>query len=103
LGRLLKVPSVRQRHIARVREMATTWLDWKRLGPLTGQFQSLIADEVKADTRKLSSNDAFLKGLNEDTGQEGFRGRESMMSIKSFAEQRRAHLLHHPDLRKPGE
>lgn len=100
LNRLLKVPALRQRYLARVREMATTWLDWKKLGPIAIQFQSLIADEVKADTRKLSSSDAFEKGLNEDTEQEGFRGRESMMSIKNFAGQRRAYLLNHPDIRK---
>ena len=70
LNRLLKVPALRQRYLARVREMATTWLDWKKLGPIAAQFQSLIADEVKVDSRKLSSNEAFEKGLTENTEQE---------------------------------
>ena len=103
LNRLLKVPALRERYLARVRDMATTWLDWNKLGPVASQYQSLIADEVKADTRKLSSHDDFKKGLSQDIEQEGFRGRESMLSIKNFAQQRRAHLLNHPEIRQSGK
>ena len=34
-------------------------LDWDKLGPRVGQYRALIAEEVKADTRKLSSYDDF--------------------------------------------
>jgi len=55
---------------------------------------------VKADTRKHSSFEAFEKGLGEDIEQEGFRGPERMLSLKNFAEQRRAYLLSHPEIAK---
>lgn len=103
LSRLLQVPSLRHRYLARVRDIATEWLDWKRLGPVAGAYHALIAAEVKADTRKLSSNEAFARALTEDSQQEGFRGRESTLSLKSFADQRRAYLLNHPEIRKLGD
>lgn len=103
LSRLLQVPSLRQRYLARVREIATQWLDWKRLGPVATQYHSLIAAEVKADTRKLSSDEAFEKSLMQDSEQEGFRGRETALSLKNFADQRRAYLLNHPEIQKLGD
>ena len=103
LSRLLAVPWLKARYLANVRTLAEEWLDWKKLGPVATQFQSLIADEVKADTRKLSSFDAFKNGISEDVEQEGFRGPERMLSLKNFAEQRRAYLLNHPDIKKAGK
>lgn len=103
LSRLLEVPSLRQRYLARVREIATHWLDWNRLGPIATEYHSLIDAEVKADTRKLSSYEAFDQSLTKDSEQEGFRGRETALSLKGFAEQRRAYLLNHPEIKKlPG-
>jgi hypothetical protein len=103
LHRLLAVPALKARYLAHVRTLAEEWLDWKKLGPLAGQYQSLIADEVKADTRKLSSFEAFQKGVSEDVEQEGFRGPERTLSLKNFAGQRRAFLLSHPDIKKTGK
>ena len=100
LHRLLAVPALRARYLARVRTLAEQWLDWKKLGPLATQYQALIADAVKADTRKLSSFEAFQKGVSEDVEQEGFRGPERALSLKNFAEQRRAFLLNHPEITK---
>jgi hypothetical protein len=65
-------------------------------------YRTLIADEVKADTRKLSSYDAFKKGIGEDVEQDGFRGPERALSLKNFAEQRRTFLLNHPDIKNAG-
>jgi hypothetical protein len=100
LHRLLAVPALKARYLARVRTLAEQWLDWKKLGPLATQYQALISDEVKADTRKLSSFEAFQKGVSEDVEQEGFRGPERALSLKNFAEQRRAFLLNHPEITK---
>ena len=100
LHRLLAVPALRVRYLARVRTLAEQWLDWKKLGPLATQYQALISDEVKADTRKLSSFEAFQKGVSEDVEQEGFRGPERALSLKNFAEQRRSFLLNHPEITK---
>jgi hypothetical protein len=101
--RLLGVPALKAHYVAHVRTLAAEWLDWKKLGPVAEQYQRLIADEVKADTRKLSSYDAFKKGLGEDVEQEGFRGPERALSLKHFAEQRRAYLLNHPDIKQAGK
>jgi len=99
LHRLLAVPTLKARYLTRLKTLAEQWLDWKKLGPLAAQYQALIADEVKADTRKLSSFEAFQKGVSEDVEQEGFRGPERALSLKNFAEQRRAFLLNHPDIK----
>jgi hypothetical protein len=75
-----------------VHDIAERWLDWKNLGPIASRYHALIADEVKADTRKLSSFEAFQQSLTGDptTGRSGLR-RE--ISLKRSADQRRAYLL----------
>jgi hypothetical protein len=103
LHRLLAAPALKARYLAHVRTLAEEWLDWKRLGPIATQYQALIADEVKADTRKLSSFEAFQKGVSEDVEQEGFRGPERTLSLKNFAERRREFLLNHPGIKKAGK
>ena len=79
---LLAVPALRARYIACVREIAERWLDWNRLGPLARSYRAVIADEVKLDTRKLYSTEAF------ETGLEG--GEDS---LRRFVERRREFLL----------
>ena len=58
-SRLLAVPDLRARYLAYVQEIAQKWLDWNTLEPLVRQYQSVIAEEVKADTRKLYHGSAF--------------------------------------------
>lgn len=101
LSRLLAVPSLKARYTAHVRTIAEEWLDWKKIGPLAEQFQALIADDVKADTRKLNTFEGFQKGLAEDFEEEGFRGPRRILSLKSFVEQRRRYLLNHAEIKKP--
>jgi spore coat protein CotH len=81
-SKLLAVPALRERYLSYVRDIAQKHLDWKTLGPRIQQLQSLIAEDVKADTRKLYSFEAFR--AETDTGEK---------SLKSFVEQRRAYLL----------
>ena len=84
-SRLLAVPALRAKYLAYVREIAEKWLDWKTLEPLARQYQSLIAEEVKADTRKLYSFERFQADVA-----------DSPNSLKSFADKRRAFLLKTP-------
>jgi hypothetical protein len=93
ISKLLAVPSLKTRYLGYVHDIAEKWLDWKKLGPLATQYQALLANEVKADTRKLSSFEAFQKGVAGDTQAEGARDPQREGSLKSFAEQRRAYLL----------
>ena len=53
-----------------VREIATKWLDWNRLGPLVEQHRSLIEESVKADTKKLDPYELFVWGT--ESGLKGF-------------------------------
>lgn len=103
LNKLLAVPALRSRYLRYVRDIATTWLDWNKLGPLAKQYQDLIAEEVKNDTRKLYPFDAFKRGVTEDTEEAGFRGPQRVISLKGFAEQRRAYLLNHPAVKQAGQ
>jgi len=84
-SKLLAVPALRQRYLKYVREIAEKWLDWNTLGPRVARYQSLIAEDVKVDTRKLYSGEAFTADVE---------GGER--SLKSFVEKRRAYLLKTP-------
>jgi spore coat protein CotH len=77
-SRLLAVPALRDRYLGYVREIATKWLDWRTLGPLVEQHRALIAADVRDDTRRLDSFEAFESGA---------------ASLETFANRRRAFLL----------
>jgi hypothetical protein len=97
LSKLLAAPSLRTRYLSYTREIAEKWLDWSRIGPLAQQYHNLVAADVKADTRKLDSFEAFENSLAGDaTGGGSPRGG----SLKSFVEQRRAFILNHIEVKK---
>jgi spore coat protein CotH len=77
-AKLLAVPALRARYMTYVRDIAEQWLDWKTLGPIAEKHRSLIAADVKADTRKLYGSEAFDSGLD---------------GLRTFVEARRAYLL----------
>jgi hypothetical protein len=77
-SKLLAVQALRGKYLAYVRDVADTWLDWNRIGPIARKYRDLIADDVKVDTRKLYTNQGFENGLE---------------SLKTFADERRAFLL----------
>jgi hypothetical protein len=76
-SKLLAVPELREKYLRYVREISTKWLDWNTLGPLVAKYQSLISADVKADTKKLDSYEAFVAGTSGST-----------RSLKSFADTR---------------
>jgi hypothetical protein len=81
-SKLLAAPALRARYLGYVREIADKWLDWRTLEPLVQQYQSVIAADVKADTRKLYTTEQFSTGVDRGTD-----------SLKTFADRRRAYLL----------
>jgi hypothetical protein len=97
LSKLLEVPELRERYLGYIREMSEAWLQWETLEPLVRKSQALIDADVKSDTRKLYSYDAFIDGIESDQPAIGPRQR---ISLKSFAEQRRKFLLDHPAVGK---
>jgi len=100
LAKLLAVPSLRTRYLGYVRDIAEKWLDWNKLGPLARQYHALIADDVKADTRKLDSFEAFQRGVGDDTPAAGRSEGGRNASLKNFAEKRRVFLLDHTEVKK---
>ena len=80
-SKLLAVPALRVRYLGYVREIADKWLDWRTLEPLVRQYQSVIAADVKTDTRKLYTYERFESDVD--------RGDSS---VRSFVERRRAFL-----------
>lgn len=101
LSKLLAVPGLRSRYLGYVRQIAEEWCDWQKLQPLVAQYRSLIDAEVKLDTRKLASYEAFRNGLGlEDPAAEAPAGERGRPSLKAFVAQRRAYLLSHPELKK---
>jgi spore coat protein CotH len=81
-SRLLAVPALRATYLGYVRDIAEKWLDWRVVEPMARQYQALIADDVRADTKKLYPFQAFQTGVA--TGED---------SLKSFVDRRRAFLL----------
>jgi spore coat protein CotH len=89
-SRLLAVPELRARYLQYVEEMAEQWLDPAVLGPMISRYDALIGAEVRADTRKLESDEAYRKQVDLDPAGDGLLG---------FAAQRRAFLLKTPEIK----
>jgi hypothetical protein len=100
-SKLLKVPELRARYLSFVKRIADEWLDWKRLGPVVAGYRALLEREVEADTRKLTSLEAFRAATAESPAlPEGGEGRRfPQESLREFADRRRAYLLAHPALK----
>jgi hypothetical protein len=77
-SRLLQVPALRQRYLVYVRQIAETWLDWKKVEPLVRQYRAVIAEDMKVDAHRLYSAGGFESGP---------------ASLKRFVDERRAYLL----------
>ena len=89
-SKLLAVPALRQRYLAYVRDIARRWLDWNRIGPLVRQWQALIESDIKVDTRKLYSTEAFYADVGAEYG-DGSPAPEN--TLRGFVERRREFLL----------
>ena len=101
LNKLLAVPALRTRYLTYVRGIAEKWLDWNKLGPIAARYQALIDADIKSDTRKLESYEAFKKSFLAESAeqQQQFRGRPETINLRSFVEQRRTFLLNHPQVK----
>ncbi len=96
LSRLASAPGLRAKYLGYMKRIAETWMTWNKLGPMAAKYQNLIAADVKSDTRKLDTFEAFHDGLTVDKEEDGFGGRPGgapAMSMKTFVEGRRKFLL----------
>jgi hypothetical protein len=96
-SKVLAVPALRAKYLQCVRTIAEKSLDWKALGPVVAQYRQLVEKEIEADTRKLSSFEAFQRATA-DTASPA-RGREP--SLRLFADQRRKYLLDYREGKAP--
>jgi hypothetical protein len=105
-SKLLAVPALKTRYLQHVRTIADEWLDWNKLEPLVARYEALIDKEIEADTRKLTSYREFKESLgrgDRGEGEAAERGeRRGRMTLRQFAEQRRAFLLSHPEIQALG-
>jgi hypothetical protein len=99
ISKLLAVPALRTCYLGYVRSLAENWLDWNKLGPIAERYQSLIAADVKSDTRKLDGTEDFAKGVTEDLQGRGGFGGGGVIGLKNFADKRRAFLLDHAEVK----
>ena len=81
-SKLLAVPALRHRYLGYVRDIATKWMDWNEGLPMVKASHSLIAADVRTDTRKLYDNGGFETGIAPDAS-----------PLKVFLDTRRAYLL----------
>lgn len=81
-SRLLAVPALKTKYLRYVREIADKHMAWSVVEPKARRWQALLADAVKADTKKLYAFDRFERDLA-----------EGEHSLKAFLEARRAYLL----------
>jgi hypothetical protein len=82
-----------------VKTIADEWLDWNKLQPVVDRYVSLIDGEIKADTRKLSSYEAFQRTVSSEPPVATEGGRPQM-TLRTFADQRRKFLLNHAEIKK---
>ena len=87
-SRLLRIPELRTRYLQNVRAIAGQ-LDWKRAGGLVAETRKLIADDVRRDTKKLTTWDDFEIAMND-------KPLEGAASLRNFFDKRRAFLLRYP-------
>jgi hypothetical protein len=81
-SKLLAVPALRQRYLGYVRDIATKWMDWNALLPIVKASHSLIAADVKSDTKKLYDYPGFQAGIAAEGN-----------PVKAFMDARRGFLL----------
>ena len=86
---LLINPSFQTQYLENLRAIALM-LKWENLGPNVAKARALIEDEVKLDTRKVTSLEAFQAATDPAKPQGG------STSLRSFADQRSDFLLNHP-------
>jgi hypothetical protein len=99
LNRLLAVKNLRARYFGYVRQIAEQSLDWNKLGPIAAKYHKLIAEDVKADTKKLDSYEEFEASLGENPEPNATHD-SHLMNLKTFIEKRRAFLLDQPEVKK---
>ncbi|MFK8113125.1 MAG: CotH kinase family protein [Rubripirellula sp.] len=87
-SKLLANENLKQRYLGYVRTIAAEHLNWDYLGKKVASARELISEDIKADTRKLMSDEAFFAATDDAKG-----------SLREFADKRSAYLLNLPAIK----
>ena len=98
-SKVLAVPKYRQQYLSNIRELAEKSLDWETLGPFIESQAEVIGEAVKAETRSMTSYDAFVAATSEESQANADGPGRRGISLKQFADGRRKFLLEY----KPAE
>lgn len=90
-SRLLAVPALRAKYLEYVKTLAKDDLAWDRIGPQIAAHRALIEPIVKADTKKLSTTEAFERATADADGPAGGNA-EGAGGLKSWTARRSAYL-----------
>ncbi|MBA62057.1 MAG: spore coat protein CotH [Planctomycetaceae bacterium] len=93
-SRLLQVPQYRDKYLQYVKELALNHITVENLGPVIDHYRELVKDEIKIDTRKRTSYDAFITATTAPPE----NGPVSIASLFGFISQRRDFLLQHKEV-----
>jgi spore coat protein CotH len=96
-SRLLQVPEWRERYLEYVGQIAERDLDWAVLGPMVAEMRARIEPFVELDSRKLTSFEEFQQSTNHGVA-EAEVPPDSDRILHTFAQERRAYLLAHPEV-----
>jgi len=93
----INIPQWRNRYIAHYRNIADTSMNWATLGPIITQFQSMIAADVAADTKKIYTTAQFTQNITSTvTGPGG-----TIQGLQPIITGRDAYLATVPELVTP--
>ena len=95
-SKILAVPAYRQKYLQYIRAIAEKKLDVETIGPVIAGYRELLFDEVKADSRKLTSFDAFVSMSSRNSDSTG----PPKPSLYTFLKDRRKFLLNHDGIKR---
>ncbi len=96
-NRLWAVPELRERYLAHVRTMLDQTFSWQVLQPRIAAWQSLIASEVAADTKKLYTTASFTSNVTQDY----VTGGAMISGLQGLISGRQTYLQNHPEVARP--
>lgn len=106
-SKVLSVPSLQKQYLENVRTIAERSLAWDALGKVVASLRELIDEQVKLDTKKMSSYEDFVHATASNSSETQHTSQVSpgqrggpMLSLKEFSDQRRSYLLKYLDERQ---
>jgi hypothetical protein len=95
--RAFQVPAWRARYLAHIRTIIRERFNWTHLGPLITKYQKMIEADVKADTKKLYTDQQFYDNVTKSVT----LGRNVIPGLKEVVDGRTKYLLGRTDISSP--